>query len=331
MRKLIVGDLHLKKSRLKTAEKCFEQLREIAKTVDHTIFLGDQYHGKADIRSECQRFLLHQLRDWPTRVSMLVGNHDYENLECQNHALTPFNQLENVDIHSEPIAFGFSSESVRAGVIPYCKNEESFVSALQKVGNVDVIYAHQDVSGFKYESGKEITSGIKVSRFDPYKRVFLGHIHTPQEQKNIICVGTPFSHSFSEANQEKSVIIYDTRDDSINKIRLDLPRHIQLSCTVMKKKDIKSIKIEASPGDYIRLKLKGPKDVLNKITKSMFNFPNLSLQKIEIKSAKLIKIEENLDKNKMVEVYISTLQTKLDKEKLNQLSQKILKQVRDAN
>jgi len=125
MRKLIVGDLHLKKSRLQTAEKCFKQLREIAKTVDHTIFMGDQYHGKADIRSECQRFLLHQLFNWPTRVGMLIGNHDYENLECQNHALTPFNQLENVDIYSEPIVCIFGEESARAGVIPYCKNAET--------------------------------------------------------------------------------------------------------------------------------------------------------------------------------------------------------------
>jgi len=38
-----------------------------------------------------------------------------------------------------------------------------------------------------------------------------------------------------------------------------------------------------------------------------------------------------LNKDKMVEVYISTLQTKLNKEKLSQLSQEILKQVNDAS
>lgn len=323
---LMIADIHAKLNNLDVTKECLLQTREIARQADYTLFMGDQYHHKANIRSECQTLFLDILQDWPHRVGLIAGNHDYENFECQGHALTPFFRLENVDVFSSPLLL-----TPEIGVIPFCRDEKVFLEALDELKGARIICAHQGIDGFSYSNSTPSKSTVTLENLRGFHRVFLGHIHKPQEKDNVMYIGSPFTQDFAEANEKKRVIIYDMHNDTIKEFALDLPQHYVIYAVVGSKADANKIEIPGPDKAHVKLILRGTKDVLDKINKHSLHREDINLQKEYLNDNKQIKIKENLDRNKMIETYIDNLVTDLDKVALNNISQIVLKKVSDAN
>lgn len=71
---------------------------------------------------------------------------------------------------------------------------------------------------------------IDVNTLDVFDYVAMGHIHGPQKVKRetVRYSGTPLKYSFSEVNQNKSVVILDTEDMSIDLVPLKPLRNLKV-------------------------------------------------------------------------------------------------------
>lgn len=215
MIQIVVGDLHLQPSNLNIASKLFDEIEKVIENYNHNdqiqlIFLGDIYHTKDILRSQCQNFFISRLlriRGYVNKVIILVGNHDYENLNCENHSLQPLKNLDNIWIVDHP----WYDASTKSLFLPFYPSNEKFLLALTSipVANGTNLFCHQGFLGADFGNGVKDCDSLSVDCVpSTYKQIFAGHYHKPHRvNQRLIYVGTPFTHSFGEANQNKFLMI----------------------------------------------------------------------------------------------------------------------------
>lgn len=198
---LIIGDIHCKKASVTVVGDVLDKCKKLATKVDTTVLLGDINDTKANIRSETIRLLYDKLADWPTPIIAMVGNHDWENaIACDRHSLEFLRHLEHVKIVDEP----WYSTYLHAQFCPYYPEDRFFEVAAKFRKTAKLAFLHQDMEGTQYSNGRPVESSITPNIFEKYKKVFIGHIHLPQEFDNIYYVGTPYTESFKESNEKKT-------------------------------------------------------------------------------------------------------------------------------
>ena len=82
----------------------------------------------------------------------------------------------------------------------------------------NILVAHQFVTGAMRSDSEEISVGgldnVEVTAFADFDYVALGHIHRPQTMgcEKIRYSGTPLKYSFSESGDQKSLTIFEMKD-----------------------------------------------------------------------------------------------------------------------
>jgi len=337
MKILIFTDLHYQLKNMDVAKSCLEQVVKLAhkENINDVLFLGDFFNDKAIIRSEVLRESFHFIKNSGLRWTMLVGNHDLETTigDGIEHSLELFKELDNVKIidkFEELTKYFKSTRNIYA--FPYYKNVNLLKNDLKKVHDTQsIIFMHQGIDGFNYSTGISNQSELKPEDLKLFHLVISGHIHTHQRQDNMIYIGSPFTHSFGESFDEKCVYILTDESNKgivMNIHQLSLPMHRTFEITIEHENDIFNMLSNSSTNDFIKVVVNARKEVLNKVNKSLFpQFKNLSLQKREIKDDKTILIDENLSYNRMIETYISNLETQLNKKELFKLNNEILENI----
>jgi hypothetical protein len=304
---LIIGDLHGKKYTLDKCRLVLEKCKKLAENTDSTVFLGDLNDTKANIRAEIQNLFLEQLSDWPNIVNILVGNHDYCNsIECKDHSLEALKLLDNVLI-VDSMTHDTESSII---AIPYLPEDRFLKLSLPEA---DYCFIHQDVLGAKYQNQEAIQTKITPELFKKYKRVFAGHIHMKQQIDNITYVGAPYTESFGEADQEKTVIIYDTIKDKIKEIDLELPKHVIFEYTINQLDDLKIYKQDLvkkiKPNNIVRVIIYANEELAPKVKRSLFS--DLNIESLKVKKistlANNVRIKESMGNKEIMESYINQL------------------------
>ena len=96
----------------------------------------------------------------------------------------------------------------------------------------NLMVAHQFVTGAYRSDSEDITVGgldnIDGALFAPFDYTALGHIHSPQKITGAEAryCGSPLKYSFSEAGQQKSVLLVDLRGKGDLEIREILPQRV---------------------------------------------------------------------------------------------------------
>lgn len=206
---LLFSDLHLSQ---KTFQTSLQVLRRIhAEAIQRNVsigFLGDFFDHvynkgtlQVDILNELLRFFENE---WSVPMIMIPGNHDYFDASETEHGLTPFK-------YASPYITVLDKETVinRQLWIPWRRCNDTIHNILRKYNDVDVIFGHFDIIGFKLNPTKVSTEGLQVSVFPNDKAIYTGHYHTPQVHGNIRYLGSPYQLSLSEAEDNKSLIVID--------------------------------------------------------------------------------------------------------------------------
>jgi len=319
---LIVGDLHCKKTSLDVVGEVLDKCRKIATKCDLTVFLGDVNNDKANIRSETIRLLTNKLKSWPTCLDILTGNHDMDNAMYPEggHSLEFLETLSSHNPEYVGIKVIKSPEIMRDFIggrlfIPYYP-EERFLKEFNKIREqkADFVFLHQDMNFCKYSNGTPVRSGISAGMFSQYKRVFVGHIHLPQEFKNIVYVGTPYTESFKESDEDKRVVVYDTDTDKILSIPLGARQHVTFEYTISSIEELKDIKQDLKkriqPHHVVRVKINVPEEIEHKVKKSLFKGINVSsLKTNKIATTKrVVMVTENMSNIETMEMYLKQLE-----------------------
>jgi len=323
--------LHIRLENLELSRRILDDLYVLSKDKNaNLIILGDLFHTKAIIRSECLNLVLERFSrpDW--NILVLVGNHDYETAQCKEHALSSLNLLENVDVIDDYRWFSTRSGKEIA-FIPYRPTTESFEEFLKQCNNEKYLFCHQGIRNFLMNNNKVDDIGVEDSILKKFDRVISGHYHKPHQGKNIIYVGSPYQQNFGESGERKRIIELDTVSNNVENIYLDdYPKYIikRIKINDLLKND--TTKLNISDIDHLRLDLVGAKEEFKKITnttiRDKINFDgDIRINYIKEDDAdQECSIEETLDYINMFENWLKLQQTTLDKNKLFKIGKRYI-------
>jgi DNA repair exonuclease SbcCD nuclease subunit len=260
----VVGDPHLEPNNLDQVEELFNLVEGLNRP---TMWLGDFLNTKEVIRGRCLNALFRYFLRSKLTHYVIIGNHDYFNLDCEDHSLVVLKALSNVVIIDQPTMVG------DINVIPYVHDKIKLKELLGSMKEGSVLFGHLEVSGFDFGNG-HLCDDARITHddFSKFKRVVSGHFHKLQQTGNFTYLGTPFSHSFGEANQDKAIATYDVGSDEMMLIPTKFPRHVSIKIDTLDPKCREKIStfLDENLGNKIRIQLTGTPESVVAIDKSEF-------------------------------------------------------------
>ena len=215
---IVVGDPHCTHKSLDKIDKLFDIIEE--RPEDVVIWLGDFLDTKEVIRGKCLNLLNKRFTNSEKQHIIIIGNHDYFNLDCEEHSLEVFKAF-----HPHIVVVDKVMKSNGMWFVPYMHDQEKLKGELNAITNNEIIFGHFDIIGFDYGNGHVADRGLRHSDFKRFKRVISGHYHKYQERDNLVYLGTPFSHSFGESGQTKYIASYDTKSNELELIPTPFEQH----------------------------------------------------------------------------------------------------------
>ena len=195
----------------------------------------------------------------------------------------------------------------------------------------------RQVATFDYGNGFICEHGLTLEDFKDYKLAISGHFHKYQRKDNFVFLGTPFSHSFGESNQDKFIAIFDKSkipydndknphlENGLELIRTPFSSHItiEIDCD----QDNPAM-VGYREGDTLRVIYKGTKENIEKI-KCKHKFPEgtKSIERANDEYANVTVIDEALDNVVKFQQWAKDVKD-LDKETID-LGTQILEGLRD--
>lgn len=306
----IIGDPHITPKSLDKSSKLFQQVEDLGYPA---VWLGDLLDTKEVIRGKCLNAFYDYFKSSKLNHVLIVGNHDWFNLECLDHSLKPLGSLENVKIIDKVE----KSEDHTVMFVPYVHDKQLLKKMIKDTKGKGKItmFGHFDVSGFDYGNGHMCEDGIITKDdFKGFKRVISGHFHKFQNTDNFMYLGTPFSHSFGESNQDKVIAVLDLNTDQIELIPTEFPRHVSLKVDMSSKGGMAKIEkfIELNPTNLIRIQLHGAPEDTTSVDRSKFeNYKIKWEDKSESENDTSQTLDESLDNKSQFQEWANNIK-KLD-------------------
>lgn len=321
----VVGDPHLTLDTLDRFEKLLTWAVDTSlgnMLCGGLVLLGDIFETKSILRTEIQNFFYKKIKEVSEvlPVYIIVGNHDYTNLDCTQHAFSFWDAMgapPNISIIDRPT---FVNENTL--MMPFYPDPKRFIEDLgARACNCPrkfLLFCHQGFQGFTLNRSGALIGEEGVSpRLLPsnVEAVISGHIHGAAMDKNIIYPGTPYAHSFNEANEQKSILMV-TKDIKLEKLSfkrvptgsLGLPEYRIILTTVKElSENIESFKYKQN--DYVRFVIRDTQTNCASLTKEVLKkqvppVDNLYLQFEYTDSMNAVNIDENRPISEMFREYV---------------------------
>jgi len=204
---LLFSDLHLSPRTYATCMKVLRRVHREAKQRQVPVgFLGDFFdkvHSQGtlpvNILNELMRFFE---TEWSVPMVMIPGNHDYFDAAETEHGLTPFAYAsKHITVLDNPTVIN------RQLWVPWRRSPATIAKILGEHTDIDVIFGHFDIVGFKMSKTQISTEGVCVTDFPTGIPVYSGHYHTPQIHGSIRYLGSPYQLTLSEAEDKKALVV----------------------------------------------------------------------------------------------------------------------------
>lgn len=258
----VIGDPHATNRNLTKINDLFDIVEKKGNPV---IWLGDFLDTKEVIRGKCLNLIFKRLAMSSLEHIILIGNHDYFNLECEQHSLQVLEALDNVMLVDKA-----SEIYPNINAIPYIHDTEELKKVLKKLPKDSVLFGHLEVKGFDYGNGHLCDSGITTQALKKFKRVVSGHFHKFQENNNLVYLGTPFSHSFGESNQNKYIGIYNAETNELSYEGTKFAKHLTININAdTGDSDLQDV-LEAIELNHIRVILTGTQENIDKYDRTFW-------------------------------------------------------------
>lgn len=268
----VIGDPHAQNKNLDKIGQLFDLIEELG---NNTLLLGDLFDTKEVIRGKAFNYVRDRLKNSKLKFIILVGNHDWFNLECLDHSLQALKDLPNVTIVDSPVRLG-----INVGAIPYIHDKAKFKEAISVFNQNDTVFVHQGFSKFDYGNGHIAEGESELEDISHVGTVISGHFHKYQQSGNLTYLGTPFSHSFGETDQNKYIGVFDTETKELQLYESPFPRHITLTFNAGAPLELQNIARDFS-NDYIRCIVEGSQEELLKYNRAHLESLSSSVKIIE--------------------------------------------------
>ena len=263
----LVGDIHLGLGYPNSVDKWFKIHQEyfsefllplIKKELtsdDIIVLLGDLFDNRSvipiNILNYTQSLLEEMSQVCPVHV--IVGNHDlYTKSTNDVNTVKLYKYIPNIYVYEEPTEIEFNGKSIL--MMPWVERRKDQIRILKKYSGKDYLFCHSDLNGAKMHLtsvAHKNNDKIDVEEFSGYKKVFSGHIHVLQRNKNFTFVGNIFEMDRNDRDDQKGIFIIDTITDTETFIENNIsPRYKKVY--VRNEEDILSLD-NVSTKDFIDL------------------------------------------------------------------------------
>ncbi len=233
MKIAIIGDTHfgvrndsqyfIRKQKEYFTNHFFPYLEE--NNIDTIIHLGDLFDKRKQINytslAHTQDTFITPVIEKGLKLHLLVGNHDsyYKSSgELVNpRLLFGYAPKDQLIIYDKPVIKQFGSKlfHIVPWIYPFQKQE--VVDAI-KLSPADICVGHFEMAGVVFQGSTVSRKGIDTDIFTGFKHVFSGHYHKPSE----FYVGCPYQMRWSDYDDKKRIIVYDTETDEKTDIHFDV-------------------------------------------------------------------------------------------------------------
>ena len=207
-------------------------------SIDHVIFLGDWFEHRSAINGLTLEYAYRgakMLADLGLPVYFIVGNHDlYYRTTREVYSTNFFNSL-GFNIIGKPTVV---EEIGRKGTLLCPFLFENEYGSLAEYFKVPVWFGHFEFKGFILTGSTRLKEhGPDPKDFRKPVRIFSGHFHKRQTNRNITYIGSTFPADFSDANDiERGMMIYEHGLDDIEFINWDkCPSYIRINLSELVK------------------------------------------------------------------------------------------------
>lgn len=178
--------------------------------ISHIGFLGDWFENRSAINISTLEYsyrALKKLNALGIPLFFCVGNHDLHKRHTRDvHSVNIFNELENFIIVDEPL--------VVQNILwcPFLFEDE--YPSLAQHNDKDFWFGHFEFKGFRLTGNNRIMEhGPDHNQFSGPKKIFSGHYHCRQFNKNCTYIGNTFPMDYSDAGEDdRGMMILDVEN-----------------------------------------------------------------------------------------------------------------------
>jgi DNA repair exonuclease SbcCD nuclease subunit len=197
-------------------------LRREGKPGDFVMHCGDVFDSRHSLNllvmNEAMQIFEEMSKIMP--VVIILGNHDiYRKDSNEVNSVKVMKWIPNVTVLEEPEIMQVKNNKLL--MMPWRKSVEAEVECVSSF-DADYLFCHTDVKGLKFNKFTEVEHGIDLSSMDKFKKVYSGHIHFAQTNKNFRMVGCPYQLTRSDMNNEKGIWLVDFENDTETYFKNDL-------------------------------------------------------------------------------------------------------------
>jgi DNA repair exonuclease SbcCD nuclease subunit len=198
---------------------------------DHIIFLGDWYENRNAISVSTINYAYNcasKLNSLGIPIYFIVGNHDMNTRHTrETYSTIDYNQFSNFKMIDTIV----EDHNIYGGALfcPFLFHAEYENLSKYSAKNV---YGHFEFDGFIITgSGTRYSGGNDGMRYGMYNRIFSGHFHARQHNKNIQYIGNTFPMDFSDANDfDRGYAFFDSVADHLEFVNwIECPKYINVN------------------------------------------------------------------------------------------------------
>ena len=177
------------------------------------IHMGDIFDSRKSIDYQslewAKRVVFEPLKKY--KVYAITGNHDcyYKNTNYVNSPELLLKDYSNIKTYSK--ANEIEVDKLKILLLPWI-NTENYDESLSLIKKTTsrVVMGHLEVNGFRATRGHMMETGMDVSVFDKFEKVYSGHFHTRSDDGKIYYLGNPYEMFWNDVNDPRGFTILDT-------------------------------------------------------------------------------------------------------------------------
>lgn len=224
MKFLVIGDMHIgvakddpwqEMIREKTMEKVISHAVE--NNIKNLVFMGDVFDDRTSLTHRSlefnRKYIIEPIEKHDLHAIMIIGNHD----AMHKNTLTP-NAIEEVFGNRENFTVVDSIKTIEMGntkvdfVSWMCTDNTYEITSYIEKSEAKYCFGHFELVGFYYYSGIKATKGVDPQFLQKYNKVYSGHYHTINGHGNTFYLGTPFTITSNDVNEERGIWEFDSNN-----------------------------------------------------------------------------------------------------------------------
>jgi len=242
-------------------------LKSISQGCDYFVIMGDLYdklNPTERLKEALQKVLIKYLDK--INIKILIGNHDGAGFThnyltdklllglSNDSKLEIVDRLNRVYDANEPRSYYF---------LPWIENQEDLLEILNSIPKGSDVFGHFEIMGALSSSEIELNLGTPISWFSRFNKVFGGHYHKKQKIKNFTYVGSSNVKDFSEINDEKGFVIYDSIKGTEEFFQLEKRKGYQFRLNENNIDEFETWMEKIEPNSFIKVFIVGQKTWVN--------------------------------------------------------------------